>query len=367
VRLQKALAEAGVGSRRKCEELILEGRVEVDGRVVSELGTRVDLTKQELRVDGDLLKRSKRLYYAVNKPTGVVSTNKDPAGRPRVIDLVASEERLFTVGRLDASSEGLILVTNDGELSNALAHPRYGVEKIYHVQVAGSPTNEQLDQLRKGIYLADGVVRVMNVQVKKRLKLSTVLEMVLDEGKNREIRRAMARIGHKVLRLKRIAIGSLRLGELPAGAYRPLTVQEVRKLYLCAEQASGGKSSKTGKPRRKRRGFRPLRDKSGAGRGVDAERRTSNVERPTSNERRKQKGAARFEGRGASHGAGAAQQKPNKTTGFVIDYDSPGEGGSSGQPTSSQGSSRPSHGGRKKHFGRKQSGRKHKGKRRPRS
>ncbi|NLE39238.1 MAG: rRNA pseudouridine synthase, partial [Pirellulaceae bacterium] len=147
-RLQKFLASAGLGSRRQCEELITAGRVEVDRQVVTELGTRVDSGSQEIRVDGTVLRSARRLYYAVNKPDRVISTNSDPSGRPRVVDLAPKrDERLFCVGRLDLHSEGLILLTNDGELANRLTHPRYGIQKVYRVTVAGSPERDVLDQL----------------------------------------------------------------------------------------------------------------------------------------------------------------------------------------------------------------------------
>lgn len=230
-RLQKAMASAGVGSRRHCEELIAAGRVEVDRKVVQELGAKVDPDRQEIRVDGQPLKKTKRVYFLVNKPIGVVSTNFDPSGRPRVIDLFPNiKERLFTVGRLDLSSEGLILVTNDGQLANELAHPRYGVEKTYHVLVAGQPAPEVLKQLRQGIRLAEGMAHVVSAKVKSTLKKSTVLEIVLNEGRNREIRRLLAKIGHKVLRLKRVALGGVRLKDLPPGEIRRLRSDELRML-----------------------------------------------------------------------------------------------------------------------------------------
>lgn len=230
-RLQKVLAAAGVGSRRECEELITAGRVEVDRRMVTELGTRVDPSRQEIRVDGVPLPKSKPVYYAVHKPTGVVSTNRDPSGRPRVIDLVPSGgARLFAVGRLDLGSEGLMLVTNDGELANRLTHPRYGIEKTYRVQVAGRPTREVLARLRRGVRLAEGVARVERIHIKSHHKDSTILEMVLREGRNREIRRVLAKLGHKVLRLVRIAVGPVRLGKLAPGQSRPLTRKELEAL-----------------------------------------------------------------------------------------------------------------------------------------
>ncbi len=229
-RLQKVLASAGIGSRRECEQLILDGRVEVDGNVVTELGTRVVLGKNEVRFDCEPIEPSRLRYYLVHKPMGIVSTNRDQEGRPRVIDLVPPAEHLFTVGRLDRSSEGLIIVTNDGELANKLAHPRYEIPKVYRVTVAGHPTHHALQQLRRGVWLAEGPVRVARLTVKKRQRKNTILEMVLTEGRNREIRRMAAKIGHKVMQLQRIALGPIRLGEMPSGAYRELTPRELKAL-----------------------------------------------------------------------------------------------------------------------------------------
>lgn len=253
-RLQKILALAGVASRRECEELIREGRVEVDHKVVTELGTRADPLKQEIRVDGEALPRPKLTYLAINKPTGVVSTARDPAGRPRVTDLLPPNiPRVFCVGRLDMDSEGLILVTNDGELANGLTHPRHGVEKIYHVQVAGQVENEVLARLQKGVHLAEGFAHVKHVRIKSRKTRSTILEMVLDEGRNREVRRLLARVGHKVQRLKRVAVGPVRLGDLPTGAVRPLTKKEVESLQQAIARGPRGSASaeKHSLPRRK--------------------------------------------------------------------------------------------------------------------
>jgi 23S rRNA pseudouridine2605 synthase len=234
-RLQKVLAAAGLGSRRECEELIVTGRVEIDGQTTTKLGTRVDPLKQDIRVDGVSLPRPKRLHYVLNKPPGVVCTNNDPSGRLRAIDLVRSGERLFTIGRLDRTSEGMILITNDGELANRLTHPRYGVEKRYLVRIVGSPNPVIFEKLKKGIHLAEGIARVSDIRVRKRSSKFTDVEIVLQEGRNREIRRILARIGHKVVRLKRIAIGPLKLGELPVGESRSLTRDEVKQLQLASE------------------------------------------------------------------------------------------------------------------------------------
>lgn len=237
-RLQKVLAAAGVASRREAEQLILEGRVEVDGQTVIELGTRVNPATQTINVDGEPLTKPKLAYFAVNKPEGVVCTANDPSGRTRVTDLLPPNVgRVYNVGRLDINSEGLILCTNDGELANQLTHPRHGVEKTYEVQVAGHLDIEVLKQLRQGMHLAEGFVRVVHVRIKSKRKNGTVLEMVLDEGRNREIRRLLAKVGHRVQRLKRIAVGPVRLGEMPKGASRRLTPEEVRKLRADVREA----------------------------------------------------------------------------------------------------------------------------------
>ena len=232
-RLQKVLSAAGIGSRRECETIIQTGRVEVDREFVTELGTRVDPEQQEIRVDGAVIKLSKRLYFALHKPQGVVSTSRDPLGRARVTDLVPNNQRVYCVGRLDQSSEGLMLLTNDGQLAHRLTHPRFGVEKTYLARVAGRPEIAELAQLRKGIVLAEGIAKVASIRIKRRYSSSTDLEIVLNEGKNREIRRVLARVGYKVLRLRRIAIGSLRLGDMPTAAYRPLTRAEIKQLQQC--------------------------------------------------------------------------------------------------------------------------------------
>lgn len=234
-RLQKVLAAAGLASRRECEEYITEGRVQVDGVVITELGARVDRAKQEIKVDGEPLPRIRLQYFAVHKPPGIVSTNRDPSGRPRVIDLLPpGVGRMFNVGRLDMASEGLILVTNDGPLADQLTHPRHGVEKIYEVTVAGQPDAEVLAQVKRGVHLSDGYVHAVDVRIKSSKKGATLLEMVLDEGRNREVRRLLARLGHKVQRLIRVAVGPIRLGELPRGAVRLLTHEEVKKLREAA-------------------------------------------------------------------------------------------------------------------------------------
>jgi len=230
-RLNKFLAHAGIGSRRHCEDLILRGRISINGDVVRELGTKVNPEIHTVTLDGKPVRAERHVYWLVNKPRGYLCTNHDPSGRPLAIDLVEHvPERVYTVGRLDEDSEGLLLLTNDGELAQRLTHPRFGVDKTYMVQVAGKPDNEQLDQLTKGIWLSDGHVKASKVNRLKSQGDSTWLEIVLTEGKNREIRRMLARLEHKVLRLKRVAIGPIQIGKLRSGKSRPLKGEDLERL-----------------------------------------------------------------------------------------------------------------------------------------
>jgi 23S rRNA pseudouridine2605 synthase len=238
-RLNKLLAHAGIASRRQCEALINAGRVTVDGRVVHDLGTKVDSGKQRIAVDGQPVRAERHVYWLVNKPRGYLCTNRDPARRPLAIDLVPQvAQRVYTVGRLDEASEGLLLLTNDGELANRLMHPRFGIEKTYLVLVAGNPLPEELQKLLKGVWLSEGHVRAKQVQRIKKQGASTWVRIVLNEGKNREIRRMLARLGHKVLRLRRIAIGEVELGDLKTGKARCVTGPEIASLRQATERAA---------------------------------------------------------------------------------------------------------------------------------
>lgn len=244
-RLQKVLAAAGVDSRRHCEELITTGRVTVDGKVITELGFKVDTDRQRVCLDGERIKPERKQYYLINKPKGYLCTNDDPGGRPRVVDLLPPQAgRLFTVGRLDENTEGLMLVTNDGETAQRLAHPRFQVERVYRVQVAGDPPGEVFDQLREGFFFTEGKFRVRDIRRLGRQGKSTVLQIVLTEGQNREVRRLFARVGHKVLNLKRIAFGPLKLGDLSTGEFRKLNGVEVAELHRLAEGLPARKTSR---------------------------------------------------------------------------------------------------------------------------
>lgn len=246
IRLQRFLAMAGAGSRRHCEEFILTGRVTVDRQTVTELGFRVVPGEHDVRLDGERVRLERKTWYLLNKPTGYLCTNSDPSGRPRVIDLFPKgRERLFTVGRLDENSQGLLLVTNDGELAHKLAHPRFRVRKVYRVQVAGIPTREILDQLKRGLYFAEGRFKVADARLVRTRGNSAVVELELLEGQNREIRRLLAKLGHKVQRLERVALGTVTLGDLPLGQYRLLAPQEIADLSdLVSGQRRGGRRGK---------------------------------------------------------------------------------------------------------------------------
>jgi 23S rRNA pseudouridine2605 synthase len=251
-RLNKFLARAGVGSRRHCDEMILRGRVKVAGQVVRELGTKIEAEGIEVCVDGQPLRAEVAVHWLVNKPRGVLCTNHDPAGRPLAIDLVPHvHQRVYTVGRLDEDSEGLLLLTNDGELAHHLMHPRFGVEKTYIVQVAGRPSREDVQQLLQGVWLSDGHVRARHVRRMKSQGESTWLEIVLSEGKNREIRRMLARLNHKVLRLKRTAIGPVVLGRLASGKSRPLTKAELSRLRQVGDRSLRDANAETPPPKKR--------------------------------------------------------------------------------------------------------------------
>ncbi len=257
-RLQKVLAAAGLASRRHCEEYIVEGRVTVDGKTVRTLGIKVDPDTQNVCVDGERIKPEKKRHYLVNKPPGVHCTNADPMGRTRVIDLLPpTSGRLFTVGRLDEGSEGLILVTNDGELAHKLAHPKFQVERLYRALVAGTPTDETLRQLRQGMYFTEGKFHVRDIRRIKTNGNATIVEVVLTEGQNREVRRLFARVGHKVMKLKRIGFGPLRLSNIPTGAYRPLTPVELKVLQQFATTSPSRRPSSRTRPARKATAAKP--------------------------------------------------------------------------------------------------------------
>ena len=233
VRLQKVLAAAGVGSRRYCEILIAGGRVRVDGETVSALGTRVDPETAVIHVDGRrIVTATDTVVYALNKPVGVLTTMSDDRGRPCVGDLVADlSERVYHVGRLDAATEGLLLLTNDGDLANRLAHPSHGVAKTYVALVRGRVAPGTVRRIRQGVAVEGRPVEVSAVSVQQRHGDRSLVELVIHEGRNRIVRRLFEEVGHPVVSLARTRVGPIGLGSLPPGKLRLLNSREVRDLY----------------------------------------------------------------------------------------------------------------------------------------
>src|SRR4051812_12271170 len=254
-RINRFLAAAGVASRRAADELVAAGRVAIDG-VVAEPGSQV-APGQRVTVDGAPVRAERKVYVLLNKPAGVVTTASDPEGRPTVLDQVRVRQRVFPVGRLDAGTTGLLLLTNDGDLAERLMHPRYGVEKTYHALVRGLVPAEVAEQLAGGIELDDGPTLPATVRVVGRDAGGSVLEVVLKEGRNRQVRRMCEAVGHPVRALRRTGYGPLQLGTLEPGASRPLTQQERSALF----RAAGLAADKPVPSRRPGRPVKPRRQK----------------------------------------------------------------------------------------------------------
>jgi 23S rRNA pseudouridine2605 synthase len=229
-RLQKVMAAAGVASRRQCEELILEGIVKVNGRVVDQLPAFVDPENDTIMVDNRRLKPPRHVYFLLNKPKGVICTNSDPQGRPRAIDLIGYPERIFCIGRLDGDTTGLIILTNDSDLANRLTHPRYKVRKTYQAKVKGKVDAPAIEKLKKGVWLAEGKTGDAGVKVLKSDQNESLLEITISQGLNRQVRRMLARVDVRIKSLKRVAIGKLQLGGLQVGKFRELSASEVSGL-----------------------------------------------------------------------------------------------------------------------------------------
>jgi len=245
IRLQKVLAAAGVASRRAVEEMIVKGRIRVNGKVVKELGTRIFPEADQVQVDGRPVQLDPdRVYFAFHKPKGVVSTMADENGRKCLADFFIGYERVFNVGRLDSETTGLLLMTNDGELANALAHPSFGVEKLYVAKVRGKITRVEMQRLMEGVKLEDGISKADNARVLDQNEQSSLVELVLHSGKNRVVRRMLEAVGFPVLDLVRKSFGPIRLGNLKPGQFKELSKLEVGLLM----QAAAGKAE-TGKRR----------------------------------------------------------------------------------------------------------------------
>jgi len=229
-RLQKVLAAAGIDSRRNCEELILSGVVRVNRKVVDELPAFVDPDKDIITVHGRKIRPAKKVYFLLNKPKGVICTNRDPQGRKKAIDLIHCPERIFCVGRLDADTTGVIILTNDSELTNRLAHPRYELPKTYVVGIKGRIAGEQIEKIKRGIWLAEGKTGRASAKILKRGHKESSIEVTIRQGLNRQIRRTLARVGLRVKSLTRTRIGKLTARGLGVGKFRPLTKAEVAYL-----------------------------------------------------------------------------------------------------------------------------------------
>ncbi len=272
IRLQKVIAEAGLASRRKAEEMMVAGRVTVNGRVITRLGTRVDPERDQVAVDGRILGEEPKVIIVLNKPRGYVSTASDERGRPAVVDLVSVlGRRVYPVGRLDQDTEGLLLLTNDGRLSHALTHPSVGVPKTYVALIRGHPGRSALRTLTRGVDLEDGRTAPAKVRLIGAHGGNAILEITLHEGKKREVRRMCEAVGHEVLELKRTRFGPLVLGSLAPGRWRRLSEEEVQTLYRACGlhpagrgEEAGGRTAKQG-PVMKRSSL-PVRDRAKGGR-----------------------------------------------------------------------------------------------------
>jgi len=231
VRLQKFLAEAGIASRRASEQIIQEGRVTVNGQVTRQLGTKIQPEKDKIAVDGQSIKPKRKVYVALHKPSGYVCTRKDPEGRKTLANLIPIEwTGLYSVGRLDRESEGLIFLTNDGDFALKLTHPRYGARKTYYATIEGRVEPVMLQKFKDGVVDAGDLLKAQKTRLVSANNTRSVVEVILGEGKNREIRRLFEAVGLTVLRLKRVQIGPIKLGELPAGKWRTLTEPEIKSL-----------------------------------------------------------------------------------------------------------------------------------------
>ena len=231
-RLQKYLASCGVASRRMSEEIIKSGRVAVNGQIVTEMGVKIKIGTDKVTVDGkDITPEEEHVYLMLNKPEGYVTTAHDPQGRPTVLDLVAEvPQRVFPIGRLDVDTEGLLFLTNDGELAYRLTHPKFAVTKVYHALVTGKPSEDNLDRMRNGLKLEDGMTKPCTVKVIRRYNHKTMLEITISEGRNRQVRRMCQAIGNPIIELERVKIENIELSQVKRGQYRKLTLEELAPL-----------------------------------------------------------------------------------------------------------------------------------------
>jgi len=230
-RLQKYLAECGIASRRKCEEYIISGRVKVNNKIIKDLGVKIDPEVDIIKFDGKIVKRNLNLVYIMlNKPVGYITSSKDQFNRPTVLDLVKIQERIYPIGRLDYATSGLLLLTNDGELANILMHPKNKINKTYIAEIKGIPKPDELEKFRNGILIDGKLTSEALIKITKEKDYSSIVEIVIHEGMNRQIRKMCSAIGHPVISLKRIKVGEITLGNLKEGQWRFLNNNEIKYL-----------------------------------------------------------------------------------------------------------------------------------------
>lgn len=226
-RIQKYIARCGITSRRKAEELVLQGKVKVNGKIINDIIT-IDTESDVVEVDGKVIKpEENKVYIILNKPTGYITSAKDQFGRKTVLDLIDVKERIFPVGRLDYDTSGLLILTNDGEVANKLMHPSKEIDKVYVAEVEGVPTKEEMERFKRGLKIDDYITAPAKIRLLKQMGKTSVVEVIIHEGRNRQVRKMCSAIGHKVLKLKRIKIGKIELGNLKVGEWRHLNSKEV--------------------------------------------------------------------------------------------------------------------------------------------
>lgn len=298
-RLQKIISAAGIASRRAAEDLILEGRVRVNGAVVTELGAKADPDRDHIKVDGKLINpKQPKTYLILNKPAGCVTTMFDPEGRPTVTELLKGvKARVYPVGRLDYDTEGLLLLTNDGDFAFRVTHPRHELPKTYHVKVKGVLDDRHIENLEKGVFLQDGKTAPARVKKLRKEESNSWVEITIHEGRKRQVRRMIDHTGHSVIKLKRVRVGDLHIGDLPLGAYRQLTSDEVKALQDLSTGGGHAVSDKAAKP-----GKRP----AAAGHVPDF------IEGPKPGMRSRKKTASPRTGEPAQHVAGPSAQRQSR-------------------------------------------------------
>ncbi len=317
-RLQKIISTAGVASRRAAEELIVEGRVRVNGKVVTELGAKADAERDHIKVDGKLINPAQpRTYVMLNKPVGYVTTLSDPEGRPVVSDLLTGvKARVYPVGRLDYNTEGLLLLTNDGDFAHLITHPKHELPKTYLVKIKGVLSDADIDALQRGVFLKDGKTAPAKVRKLRKEEANSWVEITIHEGRKRQVRRMIDHTGHFVIKLKRVRIGNLNLSDLPPGAYRHLTAEEVNglkvlsmreeKISFSAPRAEARPPEPPGEPAEKPRKQQSEQGQASAirRRAVDSRVTERGKQQRPGPERRAGSSAAKRYGRDASSASG---------------------------------------------------------------